>query len=397
MNITPITIFIRQRFTWLCYALVGYLAYMQASLGPLIPYLGTELHLTYQEGSFHLSALALGAALTGFFADRLVARMGRKRVLWVSALGLAVGFALLMFGGQLVITVGGMLLAGISASMIQIVTQAVMSDGHGAQRGIALTEANVVASGISMFVPLIMGLCVQVGVGWRGAIYVMYLAVILVALRFRADRVPEHPVHETPHAETPRSASGHAMGRLPRLFWPYLLVMALDGGFEWSVIFFSANYLENVVGLPKVTASTLMSLFFFAMLVGRVVGTRLTRRMSSQTLLLATHTLAFVGFLLLWLAQSAPLNVLGLFVVGVGVANLFPQGLSTVMGLAPGLATRAGARVALGIGGTVFLVPQVLGGIADRVGLYGAFAVVAGFIVVALSVTAVTNRIAVRT
>ena len=55
---------------------------------------------------------------------------------------------------------------------------------------------------------------------------------------------------------------------------------------EWYMIFWGADFLENVVGLSKVNAATMMSLFFGAMVLGRVAGSRLSRTMSSPTLLL---------------------------------------------------------------------------------------------------------------
>jgi hypothetical protein len=47
------TLFVRTRFTWLAYILLGYYSYMQSSVGPLMPFLSTELHISYTVEGLH--------------------------------------------------------------------------------------------------------------------------------------------------------------------------------------------------------------------------------------------------------------------------------------------------------------------------------------------------------
>ena len=66
--------FVRNDFTWLAYVMLAYFAYLQASFGPLMPFLRAELHLSYTIGSLHVSAFALGMVLAGLLGDRLAHR-----------------------------------------------------------------------------------------------------------------------------------------------------------------------------------------------------------------------------------------------------------------------------------------------------------------------------------
>ena len=77
------TPFKRDRFTWLAYLMLGYYAYMQASLGPLMPFLGTELNLNYTQRAFHVSAFAFGMVLAGLSAARLTRVWSRHLIFWV--------------------------------------------------------------------------------------------------------------------------------------------------------------------------------------------------------------------------------------------------------------------------------------------------------------------------
>src|SRR5215211_5895635 len=70
--------FARDSVTWMTYGLIGFFAFMETVLGPMMPFLRRELDLGYTAASLHFSAFALGAVLLGFFGDRIVGRWGRR-------------------------------------------------------------------------------------------------------------------------------------------------------------------------------------------------------------------------------------------------------------------------------------------------------------------------------
>ena len=62
------------------YGLVGYFAFMETVLGPIMPFLRTELDLDYTTASLHFSAFALGAVLLGLFGDKLSGPLWEARL-----------------------------------------------------------------------------------------------------------------------------------------------------------------------------------------------------------------------------------------------------------------------------------------------------------------------------
>jgi MFS family permease len=66
--------FVRDRFTLLAYFMLGYFAYLQAALGPAVPFLRAELGLSYTIAGLHFSALAIGMILAGLTGAELAAR-----------------------------------------------------------------------------------------------------------------------------------------------------------------------------------------------------------------------------------------------------------------------------------------------------------------------------------
>lgn len=376
----------RDRFTWLAYLTLGFYAYLEAALGPLMPFLRSELRLSYTVGSFHFSAFAIGTMLGGLFGDRVLRRWGRGWAFWGGAAGMTAGAMLLVLGRLAALTIAGAFIMGALGGLLLVTIQASLADRHGERRAIALTESNIVASAAATLVPLCIGAFQNIGLGWRAALYLMVPVLLVLALSFRRVSLPE--------ARQALAASSSSKRPLPLAFWAYWAVVVFSVSIEWCIIFWGANFLASVVGLDKVLASTLMSLFFLAELTGRGAASWLTRRASSARLLVSALVLTMIGFPLFWLAPFAPLNVLGLFLAGLGIANLFPLTLSLGVGIDPQQSNTASARISLGIGLALLAAPLALGWAADQVGIQHAYSLVAVLLILALIVTLTANRLA---
>jgi MFS family permease len=348
-------LFVRDRFTWLAYLMLAYYAYLQASLGPLMPFLRAELGLSYTVGGLHFSAFALGMVAAGVIGASAARRFGRKTVFWGGGIGMALGALWLIIAGQVVMTIAASFVMGWMGTMLLVIIQAGLSDRHGQNRAIALTESNVGASMAAMLVPLFIAGFQQVGLGWRVAIALAIVALIGIALRFRGATIPAI-----------RPSAGPFTGpssRLPAPFWAYWAVLVLSVAIEWSLVFWGADFLANVVGLSRTAAAATMSVYFLAMVLGRFTGSRLTRRLTASSLLMIALGVALIGFLIFWLAPLTSINVAGLFIAGFGVANLFPMALSVATGVAADQADRASARLSV----ILFIIAAAVTTLANRI------------------------------
>jgi fucose permease len=83
-----------------------------------------------------------------------------------------------------------------------------------------------------------------------------------------------------------------------------------------------------------------------------------------------------LGFPLFWLARLPALNILGLLITGLGIANLYPLTLSIAIGLSPDQSNQASARASLGVGAALLTAPLLLGWLADRLSLGLAYGLV---------------------
>jgi MFS family permease len=354
----------------------------------LMPFLRSELDLNYTVGGFHFSAFALGMVLAGLTGDRFARQWGRAAIFWGGAIGMAAGAIGFALAQEVALTIAAAFLMGFLGTLLLVMIQAALSDHHDHQRAIALTEANVAASLSAMLVPIFIGLFQQIQIGWRFSLVFPILALALIAWRFHNVTIPEFRPRMNGSRVSPE--------RLPFIYWVYWLVIVIGVAIEWCLVFWGAEYLANAVGLTNTAAATAMSAFFLAMVIGRFTGSRLTRRFPTGKLLLLALIVSLVGFGVFWLVRLAPLCLVGLFVAGLGVSNLYPLTLSLCTTVAPDQADKASARITLGTGSAIFTAPLVLGWTADRLGIANAFAIVALLFLIALGITFTANRITLQ-
>lgn len=378
--------FARDRATWAAYLLLGLFAYLQTCLGTAMPFLRGRLDLGYTGASLHFSAFAAAAVAAGATGERSVGRLGRSRALWGGMAGMAAGTALVGLAPHVAVSLLGALLMGGLGTLALMANQAALADLHGERREVALAESNVAATSSAVTAPLVIGGSAAVGLGWQVGLLLALPWLLLLAWRFRGVRFPGGSPAER--------GTGGGTGPLPATFWLLCGVIFLLSAVEWCLAYWGADFLASVVGLDKAAAATAMTLFFVAMAGGRVAGSRLTRRRRSLTLLPGAVALGLAGFLVFWLAPHPVLNLAGLFLAGLGIANFYPLTVAAATSAAAGAADRATARLAVAGGSAVLLAPLSVGVVSDLAGMRWGFGIVVPLLLGALSALGLAARAA---
>ena len=379
--------FYRDRFTWLAYFLLAFFSYFLNILGPITPFLKSELHLSYTISSLHFTAFASGILLIGFGGNWIISRIGRWLSLWIGAFGMSLGAILLMIGNTPVVTIGAAFLMSSLGSLILIIVPAALSENHGDLRAIAISESNVISSLISSLAPLLVGFFASRIGDWRFALGVMVSTPIILYLGFgrgivlsiQTEKSPDQSVHQP----------------LPILFWLYWVAIVLAVSIEFCMISWCADYLENILGMMKASSSQSGSLFLGGMIIGRLSGSRLVRRFSTTILIKISILLAGLGFILFWMGSSVPFALFGLFITGFGVASMYPLILSLAMGAAGKNSVNASSMATLASGAAILLLPLALGRLADGIGIGSAYGIVIILLVMIFFVIQVPVRLLV--
>lgn len=350
----------------LCYFALGAYAFWLYAFGPALALLQAQLHLSYAMVGAYSALWAGGATAVGLSFAWAGRRLGRRALLWWAALAATAGAALFTTTRAVALSMAGAAILGFAGTTVQTLTQAVLSDRHGARRDQALVESNIGAGVAAVAAPVALGLLGASPAGWRSAMALPALGLAGLYLTFRRQPLPAPP--SSPTNDVRRT-------RLPLACWLLALLVAIGMAVEFCVVYFGAEVLI-ISGLAPASAATAMSTFYVGILAGRIAGGRLTRRLD-RTVRLLWWSLAVttIGFLAFWQSGQPVLAVAGLFICGLGVANLFPLSLALTLAAAPEHTDAANARTQLLGGLLVITAPLVLGKLADTVGLTAAFTV----------------------
>ena len=373
-------VFVRDRMTGMAYCGLATYAYVLYALGPLLPLLRQDLHLSYSMMSLHSTAFAAGAVLTNLLFERARRRFGYRTLFWAAMAGLVLGGLLLATGPSVAVTLTASAGGGVGGSLLQTTVLAVLSEHHGRYgplRDRALVEANASASATALAAPLVVGGLQAVDVAWNWSLLLPMAAAIVLYAIFR--REPLRPAGNESGSGTARRAHTDDRCGLPTAFWVLATLCGVVVGAEFCLVFYGSPQLTSIVGLTASDAATAMSLFYGGELVGRLAGSRITGdaglRRSTSRLVFAALAVSGVGFLALWTTSMTWVALTGLFLSGLGVANLFPLTLSLAISAAPESAGRATAGVQLLVGAAIMLAPLLLGSLSDLLGVRPAFGI----------------------
>ncbi|MFK0111604.1 MFS transporter [Streptomyces sp. NPDC091217] len=358
-------------------------AYCLYALAPFLTLLRRDLGFSYLVMSLHSTAFAAGNLLSGLLFARALRLLGRHHLFWLSALGTALGAALLITGTGTALTFPAAALLGITGLMLQTSSLALLSAHHPHHRDRALVEANAGASLAAVLAPALTGSLDGTALGWRTGMVLPIGALALLHLLGRGRPLPEH---------TPAVAA-QGPGRMPGIFWLRCAALGSVAGIEFGMVFYGAQLLDARLDLGISRAATLMTLFALGILIGRVVGSRLVIGQGrAPRLLLGSLLLTAVGYGTFWLSHSTVLAGAALLVAGCGVANLFPLAFSHAIAAVPERSDVGAARNQFVVSAAIMAAPLALGALSDRVGVSSAFTMLGPLIAAALVLVSLGAR-----
>lgn len=381
----PLTLVAMRRgpVTWYSYLTLGFFTYLLNIQGNILPFLKAELDLSYRAVGLHSTALAAGLIVVGLFGDRIIRRYGRRRALQLGTAGISAGAVLLCLSPASWASIGSCALMGLLGGLIPAMVPAILAETHGeGARDVAYVEATAICYAFGILGPLTTGLFVAFSLGWRGVVLLGAVFGLVILAGFRRTAVPD-PLEAT--------ASGKA--GLPPAYWVFWALIAMVVAIEFCVLIWAPEFLERIAGLPRAAAAGSAAAFSLAMLMGRVAASRILRLVAPQRLFPAALLVTVLGFLVYW-GTGHPLAVVaGLFVLGLGVAPLYPLALGFAIGAAGAHGGTASARVTLAVGLAILLTPALLGGLADEVGLRLAYLILPGLAATSLLCFAVARAL----
>lgn len=358
-------------YTWFLYG-----------IGPSLPLFRDELGTTSAVAGLHSLMLAAGIVIAGFLAVGLGRRwrrygLARRGVVTMTVAAVLFTGGSMVTGAELFITLPAMFFVGLGGGLTLNVSTTVLQEHNGVYGPAMLSLGNAAAAGVGLITPLAVGAATALGWTWRAALVVVVpIAVTAYLLITRNRQVPAY-------AARPAGTARFTVRGLPRAYWFACLGVVSAVAIEFCMITWTPDLLTTHTGMNPGTASGAVSAVVGGMAVGRLLIGALARHRDPLGLFLIGVGVTAAGWVVVWLSTSAVVAVVGLLVVGLGVAGQYPLGAAMVMALSGGQPDRAIAVMSIGVGFASGLGPFILGALADQVGVQAAFLVVPALCVTA--------------
>jgi MFS family permease len=301
----------RNAFTWTAFGALFAFGYLNAVLGPALPYLRSVEGISYLVGALHQVAYAIGGGIAGALSARDRLPFARRTVIAAGLAGAGLAALAVGYGNAAPITIAGALLMGLLGTLALIRVWAALADAHGPRRSVALTEGEVAVSLAGIATPLLIGALAGSAATWRLAFAIGTATIALAVIGVLRADVP-----------SPRAATREQTRDL-RL-QPLLVIVFAIVALEFALSFWLASYLNDDVGLARPTAVALVSVLYAANLTGRLLASRLARTHPPEHLLFGAIGFVFAGLPCLLAATSATAAVPGIALAGTGIGVLFP-------------------------------------------------------------------------
>ena len=374
-----------------------------------LPAIKTALHLSDARLGLALFAVPAGSVLTLPVSGRIADRFGAARVTRIA--GAATPAALIPIGlgpatGRLAVLVAALACYGAVAGLLDVSMNACGAKLEMAYGRPILSSLHAGYSIAGLAGAGIGGLSAWLGFGPLPTFAAT--AVVLIAGGLLAGRwlvIPPAPC-ASPGGRPPAPPSGGMTppnppgapareGAHPHRYPPWAIIwilglLALCGQVgEGSAGDWSAVYLHNDLGTSAGVAAAGLAAFSVTMAAGRAVGDRLAARFGPVRLVRVSGLLAGLGLAAGLLIGTPAGAIAGFALLGVGLAGIFPQIVSSAVRLDPSRAGRNIGRIAAVAYSGLLGGPVVIGAAASGVGLRDALFIPAGLAVLIAAAAAV--------
>ncbi|WP_306370735.1 MFS transporter [Nocardiopsis sp. CC223A] len=337
---------------------------------PWLPAIKAGLGLGNAELGLAIAAMPTGAILTGMLAGPLIHRFGSGPT--------AVGTSLLSLGALPLIALaqnwwalaGALFVMGCADAWTD---SAQNSHGLRVQRRYGRTIINTFHAVWSLAAVSggLLG-AVMAGAGVPILWHLGGTALVLVAVNLTVSRMLLPGPEDSERAD----GAGEPDGRRPRMPGRAVLLLValgvllmLAGGIEDAAASWGAVYMADELDASLFLAAMPFVACQAMMVVGRLLGDRVTDRFGAATVGRACGLLAAGGVALALALPHQATTIIGFGVMGLGVSTLFPLTLAAA-GNVPGVRTGDGVTVVGWLGRAGFLAfPPVVGLIADATAL----------------------------
>lgn len=360
---------------------------VMAIVGAVVPALLE--HLSLSLGDVGTLFLAMNCAMLGasLVLGLVMDRFGLKLPLAAGAALVTLALVLVGRAASFAQLVAAAACLGLGGGAVNGASNTLVADLHDdpARKAAALNRLGVFFGFGALLLPFSLG-ALRTTLGLEG---LLYAAAALCAAAGLAAAVAAFPA--------PKQGHGLPLGEMPRFArMPLVVTLAallfFQSGNEFVLGGYIASFLTREMGAPPAAASYALAGYWGAIMLARVVLSRLLLHISAPAVVFASAVLSAAGSLILAWAATLPAAAAGAAFTGLAMAGIFPTVLSLAGARFPEHSgTVFGLLFTVALAGGMTM-PWVSGHLADAAGLRIVFGLTAvNFGIIAALMAAATR------
>jgi len=293
------------------------------------------------------------------------ARVGKRKMLNAGMIITGIGLFIPYFFYSFVTVIAGFALLGIGNTIVQVAANPLLVDvvpGRRASSFLSFSQF-IKAIGSMLAAPLAALFASRFG-DWKLLFLVYGIISFLSVLWLGTVKIEETAVTDS---KASMSSAFKLLGNsyVLMMVLSIFLVVGIDVGFNY----FSGKYLTARFGFEEVTAQSGRSVYFFGRMLGTFAGALILTKLSSTKGLLYSAILSiFTIFLIMIIPASKAAAWILVFLIGLGVANIFPLVFSLTVQKYPERSNEISGLMMMAISGGA-LIPPLMGLVSDSLGV----------------------------
>ena len=382
-----------------------FLAFLAMGFGDVVGPLVSLVEETFQVSNFVASLMTTSGFIMfgilsiplGVFQDKKGKKYVLSMGLTIALIGLIIPILFGMYGApvqdgsksvmKLYALFASIFLLGAGATTLQVAGNPIMRDVSAEGKyssNLSLAQSiKAIGSSLGFLVPPAVAL--WFGMDWTVLFPLFALILLITLIWIQSVSITEKKNYDAKPASL---ASSFAL-----LKNPFVLMMVLGiflyVGAEVSMSAQVPILMKKAYGISNFGLWLAWALFFLPIFIGRLSGAFILRSVKAGKFLVYTVVLSILGMLMLFFG-SQYIAFAGIFLIGLGFANMFPLIFSITVDALPARANElSGLMVTAIVGGAV--IPPITGKVADINVLLG-FLVPAACVLYILFIALKTNK-----
>lgn len=344
-------------------------------IGAILPSIITEAGISFLAAGSLLSGMAIGNLSASFLFPVLVSWLGRKRAIFFITLCAPVCLFILSILPPFPIMYSVMLIYGLVRGSITILNNSAVNDIYGSKATGKLNLLHCFFAVGAFLAPFLTAVLMKLGFNWRHVLYlILILTAATAALYGTMDDTLLNETSNGINKDKGKKDSQDKSFLKSYSFYGIAFILFFYLGLENCINGWFVTYLQNTNVMSATYATALVSFTWLVIMAGRLICAALSKKLDKSTIILILSLGSAACFFLLISTKNLTLITAALLGLGFFLSGIYPTCIANAGPMIKGSTLGMSVLTAISAMGGI-ITPQIIGGIADRIGIVGSIGV----------------------